>query len=248
MPASTAVVVPERAEAPHGAGTAGPESRTAAIRSYVRRQGRITGGQLRALETHWSRFGVETAAQIDLDRLFERRAPRILEVGFGDGESLAAMAHASPREDFLGVEVHRPGIGHLLLRAAELDLTNLRVIAADILPLMENGIPDHALDRIQVFFPDPWPKKRHHKRRLVQARFVGLAARKLRAGGVLHLATDWEEYACQMLEVIGACNSFSNAAGNGQYAPRPVYRPETRFERRGQRLGHAVRDLLFVRR
>lgn len=213
------------------------------IRSFVRREGRLTGAQQRALTTLWERFGVSATGPLDLEALFGRRAARILEIGFGNGESLAAQALTQPEVDFLGIEVHRPGIGHLLLEAERLGLANLRVVCADAVEVMERQLPDACLDRIQIFFPDPWPKKRHHKRRLIQPAFAGLLARKLKTGGHLHLATDWEDYARQMLAVLEATPGLR--AGGGRL--EPPGRPPTRFESRGRQLGHAVWDILFER-
>ena len=217
------------------------------VRSFVRREGRLTGGQQRALETLWPRFGIDfDGLLLDLDRVFCRQAPRVLEIGFGDGECLLYMAANDPGTDYLGVEVHRPGMGHLLLQAQALDLSNLRVISADAVVVLAHGLPDAGLDRVQIFFPDPWPKKRHHKRRLIQPDFLRLTARALKPGGRLHLATDWEDYAGHMLQVLAAAEDFVNTV-NG-FAPRPAYRPLTKFERRGQRLGHGVWELIFQRR
>jgi len=217
------------------------------VRSFVRREGRLTGGQQRAIETLWSRFGVDFDGEIlNLDRVFGRQAPRVLEIGFGDGESLLRMAESDPGTDYLGIEVHRPGVGHLLIQAQALALRNLRVISADAVAVLAHWLPDACLDRVQIFFPDPWPKKRHHKRRLVQPDFLRLTARVLKPGGRLHLATDWEDYAGHMLQVLAAAEDFVNT-GNG-FAPRPAYRPLTKFERRGQRLGHGVWELIFQRR
>jgi tRNA (guanine-N7-)-methyltransferase len=213
----------------------------------VRREGRITRAQEQALERLWPRYGLEAGAPLDLDACFGRHAPRTLEIGFGNGASLAGMAGQEPAADFLGIEVHRPGVGHLLLAIAERELGNVRVICADAVQVLKDCLPDAALDRVLLFFPDPWPKKRHHKRRIVQPDFVELLARKLRPGGILHLATDWAHYAQHMLEVMADAASFRNRAGPGNYSPRPDYRPVTRFEQRGLRLGHGVRDLLFER-
>ncbi len=218
------------------------------VRSYVRRQGRLTDGQRQALEGLWGRYGVDLpAGLLDLDAVFGRRAPRILEIGFGNGDSLAAMAQARPEADFLGIEVYRPGIGHLLLRARALELANLRVIGADAAEVVERHLAPASLERIQIFFPDPWPKKRHRKRRLIQPGFAALLAEKLKSGGQLHLASDWEEYARAMLETLNGVAALANAAGDG-FAPRPDYRPPTKYERRGETRGHAVRDLIFRRR
>ncbi len=218
------------------------------IRSFVRREGRMTHAQQRALTDYWATFGVEAAVGLlNLDALFGRRASRTLEIGFGNGESLATMAAAHPDEDYLGIEVHRPGVGHLLLRATALQLTNLRVLCTDALEALDRQIPDEALDRIQIFFPDPWPKVRHHKRRLIQAERVTLLARKLKPGGQLHVATDCEEYAQAILALCNATSELENVAGDRGFIARPVWRPLTRFEQRGQRLGHNIRDLLFMR-
>ena len=218
------------------------------IRSFVRREGRLTKGQQRALETLWPRYGVDNdGGVLDLPALFGRDNPKVLEIGFGNGSSLAQMAAAFPDNDYLGIEVHRPGVGALLLLMEEQGLSNIRVLCADAVEVIKRRIPDAALDRVQLFFPDPWHKTRHHKRRIVQADFVALIARKLKPGGVFHLATDWEDYARQMLAVMSAAPGFCNQAGDDQYAPRPETRPLTKFEQRGQRLGHGVWDLLFER-
>ena len=218
------------------------------IRSFVRREGRMTDAQQRALAEYWDQFGVEVgAALLNPFILFGRHAPLVLEIGFGDGESLAAMAAMHPEWDYLGIEVHRPGIGHLLLRAAALQLTNLRVLCADAVGVLEQQLPDECLDRMQIFFPDPWPKTRHHKRRLVQAQQLALLVRKLKPLGQLHIATDCEDYACAMLNLLNATPGLANTADGGGFAPRPVWRPLTKFEQRGQRLGRAIRDLLFIR-
>jgi len=217
------------------------------IRSFVRREGRMTQAQRRALTVLWQHFGVETQAPLDPIILFGRYAPLVLEIGFGDGESLAAMASADPAVNYLGLEVHRPGIGHLLLRAEALALTNLRVMYADAVEVLERQVPDRCLDRVQIFFPDPWPKTRHHKRRLIQPPFVALLVQKLKGGGQLHVATDCEDYAHSILNLLNATPALTNrTAGNG-FAPRPAYRPPTKFERRGWRLGHRSWDLLFTR-
>ncbi|MDG4549606.1 MAG: tRNA (guanosine(46)-N7)-methyltransferase TrmB [Candidatus Contendobacter sp.] len=209
----------------------------------------MTHAQRRALTTLWGRFGVDAStAPLDPATLFERRAPLVLEIGFGDGESLAAMASADPMVNYLGLEVHRPGIGHLLLRAEALALTNLRVMCVDALEVLERQIPDECLDRAQIFFPDPWPKARHQKRRLIQSYFVTLLVHKLKPGGQLHIATDCEDYAHSILNLLNATPELVNQAEGNGFAPRPVYRLLTRFEQRGWRLGHAIRDILFARR
>jgi len=218
------------------------------IRSFVVRAGRMTVAQQRAWTELWPRYGVETgSAPLDLAAVFGRRAPLTLEIGFGNGESLVALAAAHPERDYLGIEVHRPGVGHLMLRAAELGLANLRAICRDAVEVLQQCIPAGALDEVLLYFPDPWPKKRHHKRRIVQPAFVALVASRLRPGGVLRMATDWQPYAEHMLEVASACESLRNESPDGGCAPRPDSRPVTRFERRGQRLGHGVWDLVFSR-
>jgi tRNA (guanine-N7-)-methyltransferase len=214
----------------------------------VLRQGRLTRGQQQALDRLWDAYGVDYADQaIDLDSLYGRSAERVLEIGFGNGDSLFQQAASSPDKDYLGIEVHRPGVGHLLRLANDAGLTNLRVINHDAVDVMRQQIPDRTLDCVQLFFPDPWHKKRHHKRRIVQPEFVALLARKLQHGGILHMATDWENYAQHMLEVVGASAAFRNCAGSGHYSEKPAWRPTTKFEHRGQRLGHGVWDLLFER-
>jgi tRNA (guanine-N7-)-methyltransferase len=218
------------------------------IRSFVKRGGRITVAQQRALAGLWPRYGIDyTGELLDLTALFGRRAPRTLEIGFGDGESLVALAQAQPARDFLGVEVHAPGVGHCLLAAAAGGLSNLRLMRHDAVEVLEQSIPPAALDEVLIYFADPWPKKRHHKRRLIQPRFVALLASRIAAGGRLRLATDWQPYADWMLEVLGASPQFRNSAGAARYAPRPAERPVTKFERRGARLGHTARDLEFER-
>jgi tRNA (guanine-N7-)-methyltransferase len=220
------------------------------IRSFVVRAGRMTAGQTRALDDLWPRYGVEYSAQpLDLDALFGRRVPRTLEIGFGNGEHLAALAAAHPERDYFGIEVHRPGVGHLLMLAATDNLTNIRTSQHDAVEVLREQIAPASLDEVLVLFPDPWHKKRHHKRRLIQPPFVELVASRLTRGGVFRLATDWEEYALQMLEVLGAATaSFENLSPAGDWMPRPEERAPTRFERRGARLGHGVWDLSFRRR
>ncbi len=218
------------------------------IRSFVRREGRLTPGQQRAMDVLFPRFGLEPGdGPFELDAIFGRSAPRILEIGFGNGESLAEIARHHPENDYIGIEVHRPGVGHLLRKIEELGLSNLRVVCADAVEVLERNIPDGSLDGLYLFFPDPWHKKRHHKRRQVQPEWAQLVRRKLRIGGKLHMATDWQEYAEHMLAVLSVAEGFSNTSPDGGYLPRPDYRPETKFERRGQRLGHGVWDLIFAR-
>jgi tRNA (guanine-N7-)-methyltransferase len=217
------------------------------IRSFVIRAGRTTTGQQRALDTLLPRFGLPyREAIVDLDAAFGRAAPKILEIGFGMGETTAKIACAEPQHDFVGVEVHTPGVGALLLKIEELGLSNLRVIQHDAHEVLEKMIAPASLAGVHIFFPDPWHKKRHHKRRLVQPPLVALVASRLAPGGYLHCATDWEEYAQQMLAVLAAEPGLENTADG--FAPRPDYRPLTKFENRGLRLGHGVWDLVFRRR
>lgn len=226
--------------------TSRPVEHSRHIRSYVLRQGRMSVAQTRAYETLFSRYALPYSAEpIDLDEAFGRHAPKTLEIGFGMGETTASIARAHPQVDYLGIEVHSPGVGSLLKQIAELELTNLRIVQHDAVEVVQNMLLPEALDAIHVFFPDPWPKKRHHKRRLVQPPFVTLLASRLKPGGYIHLATDWHEYAEQMLEVLRGEASLSNTAD--VYAPRPEYRPLTKFEQRGLRLGHGVWDLVFRR-
>jgi tRNA (guanine-N7-)-methyltransferase len=218
------------------------------IRSFVMRTGRMTVGQARALDDLWPRYGVEyTPAPLDLDTLFGRHAPRTLEIGFGNGEHLASLAAAHPERDYLGVEVHRPGVGHLFMLATTNNLTNVRASMHDAVDVLREQIAPQSLDEVLVLFPDPWHKKRHHKRRLIQPPFIELVASRLAPGGVLRMATDWEEYAQQMLEVLRASSQFANLSPTGDWMPRPEERAPTRFEKRGARLGHGVWDLAFRR-
>jgi tRNA (guanine-N7-)-methyltransferase len=220
-----------------------------AVRSFVTRAGRLTAAQERALVELWPMFGVAfDAAPLDLDALFARRAPRIMEIGFGNGEHLSALAKAHPQCDYLGVEVHRPGVGRLLLSIKEQGLANVRIVCHDAVAVLEEQIPPRSLDEVLILFPDPWPKKRHHKRRLIQAPFVALLAGRLKKGGVLRLATDWQPYAEQMLAVLDAAPELANMAALERFMPRPTERAPTRFERRGERLGHAVWDLAYRQR
>ncbi|HEY0341348.1 MAG TPA: tRNA (guanosine(46)-N7)-methyltransferase TrmB [Steroidobacteraceae bacterium] len=219
-----------------------------AIRSFVTRAGRITEAQVRALEVLWPKYGIEfTAGTLDCDTIFGRHAPRTVEIGFGNGENLARTASAHPERDYLGIEVHRPGVGRLLLAAEEAHLTNLRVVCHDAVEVLREQIPQQSLDEVVILFPDPWPKKRHHKRRLVQSGFIELVTDRLRPQGVLRMATDWQPYAEEMLAVLTANPRLRNLAADGTYIPRPTERAATRFEKRGERLGHDVWDLAFTR-
>jgi tRNA (guanine-N7-)-methyltransferase len=218
------------------------------IRSFVVRAGRMTVAQERAWTELWPRYGVETGeAPLDLPAIFGRRAPLTLEIGFGNGESLVALAAAHPERDFLGLEVHRPGVGHLMLRAEELGLANVRAVCRDAVEVLQQCITPGSLDEVLLYFPDPWPKKRHHKRRIVQPDFVALVANRLREGGTFRMATDWQPYSEHMLAVASGCAQLRNASPDGGFVQRPESRPVTRFERRGQRLGHGVWDLAFTR-
>jgi tRNA (guanine-N7-)-methyltransferase len=217
------------------------------IRSFVRREGRITPAQRHALEALWPRYGLDADSSLEPQKIFGRKAPITLEIGFGNGAALASMAAADPATDFIGIEVHRPGIGRLLIQLERLGLGNVRLYRVDAVQVVQRCLPPACLDRLLLFFPDPWHKKRHHKRRIVQPEFIEIAATLLRPGGLLHMATDWEDYAAQMLEVTRASDRFRNCAGSCNYSPRPDYRPVTRFEQRGLKLGHGVRDLLFER-
>jgi tRNA (guanine-N7-)-methyltransferase len=216
------------------------------IRSYVLREGRVSDAQRRARETLLPRFGIAYQARaIDLDAAFGRGAPKILEIGFGMGSATAEIAAAQPQHDFLGIEVHTPGVGALLKQIEARALANVRVIQHDAVEVLREMIPANSLAGIHIFFPDPWPKKRHHKRRLIQPEFVRLLAQRLTPGGYLHLATDWEDYAAQMLAVLRAETLLRNP--HKDFAPRPAWRPTTKFEARGSKLGHGVWDLVFER-
>jgi tRNA (guanine-N7-)-methyltransferase len=219
------------------------------IRSFVLRAGRTTVAQERALSELWPAYGIDLGdAPLDMAAIFGREAPRCVEIGFGAGEVIAALAEANPQNDYLGIEVHRAGVGRLLLRARESGLKNLRIVCNDAVDVLRDYVPAPAFDEMLVFFPDPWHKKRHHKRRLIEAPFVALAAAKLRRGGILRLATDWQAYAEQMLAVCNANPALTSLSPDATFVPRPAFRPPTRFERRGERLGHGVWDLAYSRR
>lgn len=216
------------------------------IKSYVVRSGRMTPGQEKAYKASWSLYGIEAGdQQLDFKQLFGRQAPVVLEIGFGMGDSLSEMAGKHPENNYLGIEVHKPGVGRLLSRICEQALTNLRVMQFDAVEILKKQIPDESLSAVYLFFPDPWHKKRHHKRRIVRDEFIQLIRKKLCTHGVFHMATDWEDYALQMLDSMEKAPGFKNSARNGDYMPRPDYRPITKFERRGERLGHGVWDILF---
>lgn len=218
------------------------------IKSFVLRQGHMTAAQQKAINDNWTRVGVDYINQfINLNQIFERENPKILEIGFGMGTATAQIAQKLPEKDFLAIDVHGPGVGNLCKLISEQQLTNIRVMRHDAVEVVENMLSDNSLDGIHIFFPDPWHKKRHNKRRLIQIPFIEKLLPKLKQGGYIHLATDWEEYAVQMLEVL---NSFPKQLANTatDYAPTPNYRPETKFEARGKRLGHGVWDLVFIKK
>jgi len=216
------------------------------IRSFVLRQGRMSNAQTRALETLLPRWGIPyQETLLDLDTAFGRAAPKILEIGFGMGDSTAAIAAAHPQNDYLGIEVHGPGVGSLLNQIEALSLTNLRVIQHDAVEVLKHMIAPASLDGVHIFFPDPWHKKKHHKRRLIQPELVALLCEKLKPGGYLHAATDWQEYAEHILAVLASEPKLANTAAD--YAPKPDYRPLTKFEQRGIKLGHGVWDIVFRR-
>lgn len=216
------------------------------IASFVRREGRITPAQKKALVKLWPCYGIDLgAAPLNLEAIFKRKGERIVEIGFGNGESLLQQAQSAPEKDFLGIEVYRPGVGHLLLRLEAEGLKNIRVICEDARTVLQYHLPDQSLQGVQIFFPDPWPKKRHHKRRLIQAPFVELVWHKLKPGGWLHLATDWQDYAEQMLAVLSQHPGFANLDGEGRFFQGAAERPATKFERRGRQRGHGVWNLRF---
>lgn len=223
-----------------------PEYKKKSIRSYVIRAGRMTDGQKAAFDHWWPTYGLSLFdGPLAATEVFGREAPLVLEVGFGMGGSLFTMAAAAPEADFIGMEVHSPGVGRLINRAGQAQLGNLRVYMADALDVLEDCIADASLDRFQLFFPDPWHKKKHHKRRIVQPAFIAQIHRKLKPGGICHMATDWENYAEHMMEVMCAAPGFVNTAPDYCFAERPTYRPKTKFENRGELKGHGVWDIVF---
>ncbi|MGR8940630.1 MAG: tRNA (guanosine(46)-N7)-methyltransferase TrmB [Gammaproteobacteria bacterium] len=217
------------------------------IQSFIRRQGRLTAGQQHALDQHWHAYGLDPDADYDFAEVFGRKAPLCVEIGFGNGESLAQMAAANPQIDYIGIEVHRPGVGHLLLLLAERNLTNVRIYCHDAIEILEKRVPDESLSGVHLFFPDPWPKKKHHKRRIVQSSFTELLLRKLKAGGYFHAASDWQHYAEHMLDVLSREKRLTNSSPTHDFCSRPDYRPLTKFEQRGLKLGHGVWDLIFTK-
>lgn len=218
------------------------------IRSYVIRGGRLTGAQEYALEHYWSKYGIDDTKSLrDLDALFDAKAPIVMEIGFGMGDSLLTMAKTNPDKNFIGVEVHKPGVGKLLHEIETNELKNLKIWCHDAKEILADCIADDALAAVQIFFPDPWHKKRHNKRRLVQLPFMALINQKLTVGGYVHMATDWVPYAEHMMEVMNEAPGYENAAGMGHYSVN-TERPVTKFEKRGHRLGHEVRDLIFSKK
>jgi tRNA (guanine-N7-)-methyltransferase len=226
------------------AAAAGKYVRT--VRSFVKREGRLTKGQAGAIERQWPKMGLSLADEmLSFKDVFNREAPVTLEIGFGMGHSLVEMAETDPDRNFIGIEVHEPGVGACLMAAEEAGLSNLRVFHEDAVEVLKQCVPDNSLNCVQVFFPDPWHKKRHHKRRIIQPEFVELLVQKLESGGIIHLATDWENYAEHMLEVLNGSSALTNLSASGDYIPRPDSRPKTKFERRGEGKGHGVWDLQF---
>lgn len=218
------------------------------IRSFVKREGRLTSGQQHALDVLWPEYGIDySSTPVNLEKLFGNNAPVIMEIGFGNGDSLFQMAQNNSDKNYIGIEVHRPGVGHLLQLIEKNEIKNIRISNHDAVEVIEHQIPDNSLDRAQLFFPDPWHKKKHHKRRIVQDKFVNLLATKIKSGGIFHLATDWEHYAEHMLEVLSRNEYFQNLSPDNTYIPRPEDRPVTKFEKRGHRLGHGIWDLHFQR-
>ncbi|TAL75302.1 MAG: tRNA (guanosine(46)-N7)-methyltransferase TrmB [Rhodanobacter sp.] len=218
------------------------------IRSFVLREGRMTPAQQRAFEDYWTRYGIDYTGRVqDFAAHFGRQAPLVLEIGFGNGEALAWASEHDTARDFLGVEVHGPGVGRLMNTLAARDARNVRIYRHDAVEVLENELAPGTLSEVRIWFPDPWHKARHHKRRIIQPEFVALLATRVAPGGLLHLATDWQPYAEHMLETLEAAPDWRNATGPGQYAAKPDWRIETRFERRGLALGHGVRDLLYRR-
>ncbi len=216
------------------------------IRSYVLRQGRMTDAQVKALDELWPDHGIDFEEKsLDLDALFNRTAPRVLDIGSGMGDTLIQLAMRHPENDYLAVEVHRPGVGKLLDNANKHQLTNIRIFNHDIMDVLKHQLPDHSLDEVYIFFPDPWPKKRHHKRRLVNPDFLNLLIPRLKRHARLYLATDWEDLAEHMRDICDANQGLINLAGTGHYTPRAAWRPITKFEQRGLKLGHRVWDLCY---
>lgn len=237
-----------RAASRKSSSTAGVADLPLPIRSYVRREGRMTSGQSRALDRWWSVYGVDATRPLDLNSLFDRPSPCVVEIGFGMGDALLAMARSRPHCNFLGIEVYRPGIGSLLRKLAALELKNVRLLRADAAVVFRSLLALRSLEAVYILFPDPWPKKRHHKRRLVQDEFIQCVAGRIRPGGRLHLATDDDDYAAHMLDVLERSPLLVNMAGAGRFSLPRTDRPQTKFEMRGGRLGHRIWDLIYRRR
>jgi tRNA (guanine-N7-)-methyltransferase len=224
------------------------DSKHRSIRSFVLRKGRLTVAQQYALDELWPHYGIEKRdTTLDFEDHFDQPGEVIVEIGFGNGESTWQMALEEPDKNFIGIEVHEPGVGHLLLRLEEHAIENVRIACEDAVPFLQNRIADKSLAGVRIYFADPWPKKRHHKRRIIQPEFVSVLARCISKGGVLHLATDWQPYAEHVLEVMQSNTDFVNLSPEGDYCDRPDWRPYTKYEQRGERLGHEVRDLLYQR-
>ncbi len=218
------------------------------IRSFVLRKGRLTIAQQHALDELWPHYGIEKGKSLlDFENHFGRQAETIVEIGFGNGESTWQMAQGEPEKNFIGIEVHEPGVGQLLMSLEEHHIENVRIVCEDAVPFIQQRIETGSVAGVRIYFADPWPKKRHHKRRLIQPEFVGELARCLAIDGVLHLATDWQPYADHVLKVMQASREFTNLSPSGDYVERPDWRPRTKYEARGERLGHEVRDLLYQR-
>jgi tRNA (guanine-N7-)-methyltransferase len=217
------------------------------IRSFILRQGRITVAQQHALDLYSKKYCLDPAIEYDFQQVFGRTAPLCLEIGFGNGDSLVQIATANPEKDYIGIEVHRPGVGHLIMNLEQQNLKNVRIYCHDAIEIIEQRLFNDCLDAVHLFFPDPWPKKKHHKRRIVNDRFIELLGKKLKSGAYFHAATDWQNYAESMLALLSASNSFSNQSPSKDYCERPDYRTRTKFEQRGIRLGHGVWDLIFTK-
>lgn len=229
--------------------TENSQNRNREIKSFVLRQGRLTVAQQNALENHWQDYGIDFSRQLlDFKTLFDNDHDVILEIGFGNGESLLQQAINQPQYNFIGIEVHGPGVGHLIHEAHAQKVDNIKVIRHDAVEVLEQQITDNSIKQLQLFFPDPWHKKRHHKRRIIKSAFIQLVQQKLKPGGFFHMATDWQHYAEQMLEEMDATELFRNISGKGNYSKTQGTRCETKFERRGIRLGHGVWDLIYEKR
>jgi len=220
---------------------------TPRIKSFIRRIGRMTEAQRNALDTLWDKYCLDPEGVCDFSEVFGRHAPIILEIGFGNGESLAKTAEDNPDKDYIGIEVHKPGVGNLLAQLERKQISNVRIFYHDAIEVLEKCIPTHSLTGMHLFFPDPWHKRKHHKRRIVRPSFVKLMAQKIQPAGYFHAATDWQHYAQHMLKILAVADQFTNMSESHDYCPRPDYRPLTKFEQRGLRLGHGVWDLIFKR-